>query len=324
MGVLIDGKWEEKPIASTSKSGEFRRADSIFRNWVTADGSAGASGQAGFKAESGRYHLYVSYACPWAHRTLMLRELKGLTPHIDISVVHPDMFADGWTFETDFADATGDRLFGLPFLRDVYLAAVPDMSGRVTVPVLWDKQRATIVSNESSEIIQMFNSAFDGITGNTVDYWPENIHEAAAPINDRIYHTLNNGVYRSGFATSQIAYETAVGELFETLDWLEGHLSSNRYLMGDTITLADWRLLPTLLRFDAVYHFHFKCSAARIMDYPNLWGYTRDLYQMPGIAGTTHMDHIRRHYFASHESINPTRIVPLSLKIDLDAPHNRG
>ncbi|WP_372893346.1 glutathione S-transferase family protein [Rhodosalinus sp.] len=324
MGLLIDGTWRERALVSTSEDGAFQRSESVFRNWVTRDGAAGPTGDAGFPAQSGRYHLYVSLACPWAHRTLIFRRLKGLEDHIGVSVVHPDMLDDGWTFDTDFAGATGDRLHGLPFMRDVYLKAQPDATTRVTVPVLWDTERGTIVSNESADIIRMLNSAFDGITGNGDDYWPEALREAIEPVNARIYDTVNNGVYKSGFAQTQAAYEAAVLPLFETLDWIEARLGDNRYLMGDRITEADWRLFTTLIRFDTVYHGHFKCNRRRIVDYPNLWGYTRELYQWPGVRETVNLEHIRRHYHYSHASINPYRIVPVGPALDLDAPHGRG
>ena len=324
MGQLIDGVWSDAWYDTKSTGGAFKRSTSKFRNWITADGSAGPTGEGGFPAEAGRYHLYVSYACPWAHRALIFRSLKGLQDLIGVSVVHPDMLSDGWSFEADFDGATGDTLYNLPFARDIYLKADPQISGRVTVPILWDTQRETIVSNESSEIIRMLNSAFDGITGNTADYWPEDLRAAMEPINDRIYDTVNNGVYKSGFATTQDAYEAAVGPLFDSLDWLEDHLAQNRYLMGDRLTEADWRLFTTLIRFDPVYHGHFKCNRARIVDYPNLWAYTRELYQWPGVAETVHMDHITRHYHYSHETINPHRIVPVGPRLDYDAPHGRG
>ena len=324
MGQLVDGIWQDVWYDTKSTGGSFKRSEAKFRNWITADGAAGPTGEADFKAESGRYHLYVSYACPWAHRTLIFRELKELTDHISISAVHPDMLSDGWTFQTDVHGATGDTLFNLPFARDVYLRALPDMTGRVTVPILWDKQRETIVSNESSEIIRMFNGAFNDITGNTDDYWPEELRDAIAPINDQIYDTLNNGVYKSGFATTQEAYEAGVIPLFDTLDWLESHLSQNRYLMGDTITEADWRLWTTLIRFDPVYHLHFKCNRKRIVDYPNLWAFTRELYQWQGVAQTVNMDHIVRHYHYSHDTINPNRIIPINPVLDYAAPHGRG
>jgi putative glutathione S-transferase len=324
MGLLVDGKWHDKWYDTKTSGGKFERSIAKFRNWITADGSAGPSGIAGFQAEAGRYHLYVSYACPWAHRALIFRQIKGLNDLITVSAVHPDMLGDGWTFETDDHGATGDDLFGLPFARDIYTKADPQFSGRVTVPILWDKQQNTIVSNESSEIIRMFNSAFDALTGNTTDYWPAELHDAIGPINDRIYDTFNNGVYKSGFATTQEAYDAAVHPLFDTLDWIEDILSHNRYLMGDTLTEADWRLFTTLVRFDVVYHQHFKCNRSRIIDYPNLWAYTRALYQMPGVAGTVNFEHIVRHYHYSHETINPNRIIPVNPVLDFDAPHGRG
>ncbi|OWU81183.1 glutathione S-transferase family protein [Phaeobacter sp. 22II1-1F12B] len=324
MGVLVDGKWQDKWYDTKSTGGAFKREESSFRNWVTADGSAGPTGEGGFKAESGRYHLYVSFACPWAHRTLIFRKLKQLEDHIDISVVHPDMLEKGWTFSTDFPGATGDRQFGLDYLHEVYIKAVPDVNGRATVPVLWDKQTGQIVSNESSEIIRMFNTAFNEVTGNTDDYWPEDLREAIEPVNDRIYNTVNNGVYKAGFATTQEAYEKPVHELFESLDWLEERLSENRYLMGDKITEADWRLFPTLIRFDPVYHLHFKCNRRRVIDYPNLWAYTRELYQWPGVSDTVVFDHFVRHYHYSHDTINPNRIIPINPVLDYDEPHGRG
>lgn len=323
MGQLIDGKWHDTWYDTASTGGQFVRTTTTFRNWITADGSPGPSGTGGFAAQAGRYHLYVSLACPWAHRTLIFRALKGLQGLIDISVVHPDMLDDGWSFDTGFAGATGDRLFGHAFMRDVYLAADPHSSGRVTVPVLWDKATGQIVSNESAEIIRMFNSAFDGLTANTLDFWPSAQRTQIEAINQRIYDTLNNGVYKAGFATTQPAYDSAVSALFETMDWLESHLSDNRFLLGDTITEADWRLFPTLVRFDPVYHGHFKCSLRRLVDYPNLWAYTRHLYQMPGIKETVNFDHIRRHYHYSHTTINPHRIVPMAPALDFDAPHGR-
>lgn len=324
MGLLVDGKWQDKWYDTKSSGGSFERSAAQFRNWITADGAAGPSGAAGFKAESGRYHLYVSYACPWAHRTLIFRALKDLTDYITISVVHPEMLDDGWTFDETYPGATGDTLFDLPFARDIYTRADPKFSGRVTVPILWDKVQGTIVSNESSEIIRMLNSAFDDITGNTKDYWPEDLRDAIAPVNERIYDSFNNGVYRCGFATTQAAYDDAVAPLFDTLDWLEERLSQTRYLMGDRVTEADWRLFPTLVRFDMVYHLHFKCNRRRILDYPNLWAYTRALYQAPGVAATVNMDHIVRHYHYSHDTINPNRIIPINPQLDFDAPHDRG
>ncbi|NNL17360.1 MAG: glutathione S-transferase family protein, partial [Boseongicola sp.] len=273
-------------------------------------------------------HLYVSYACPWAHRTLIFRKLKGLEDLISVSVVDPDMLSNGWTLSGDYPGATGDTLYGLPFARDIYTKAEPKMTGRVTVPILWDKKTESIVSNESSEIIRMFNSAFNGLTGNTDDYWPEHMRDEIEEVNARIYDTLNNGVYRSGFATSQKAYDDAVSTLFETLDWLEERLSNNRYLMGDQIAEADWRLVPTLFRFDLVYHLHFKCNRSRIVDFPNLWAYTRELFQWVApdgskIAETVNFDHIVRHYHYSHETINPHRIIPINPVINWDEPHGR-
>ncbi len=322
MGQLVNGVWQQGWV-ETSEDGAFERSTSGFRNWVTADGAPGPSGEGGFPAESGRYHLYVSYACPWAHRTLIFRALKGLAPHLGVSVVHPDMLEDGWTFATDFPGATGDRLHGLPFLRDVYTRAVPDVSGRVTVPVLWDTARETIVSNESAEIIRMFSTAFDHITGDGQDFHPEPLRAEIDAVNARTYEGLNNGVYRAGFATTQAAYDAAVREVFDTLDWMEERLATQRYLAGDSVTEADWRVLPTLLRFDPVYHGHFKCNRARIVDYPAIFAYARDLYQVPGVRETVHMDHVTRHYHYSHESINPHRIVPIGPVIDWDAPHGR-
>ncbi|MGR3546549.1 MAG: glutathione S-transferase family protein [Roseovarius sp.] len=324
MGQLVKGEWQDTWYDTESTGGKFVRSTAKFRNWITPDGSAGPSGDGGFKAESGRYHLYVSLACPWAHRTLIFRALKGLQDHIDISVVHPEMLSEGWEFRTDFAGATGDRLYGLPYARDIYLKADPEISGRVTVPILWDTERETIVSNESAEIIRMFNSAFDGITGNTLDFWPEDLRAEIEPVNERIYDTVNNGVYKAGFATSQEAYDSAVHPLFSSLDWLEERLGQARYLMGSRVTEADWRLFTTLIRFDPVYHLHFKCNRARIVDYPNLWGYLRELYQWPGVAGTVNFDHIVRHYHYSHDTINPNRIIPINPILNLETPHGRG
>jgi putative glutathione S-transferase len=322
MGQLVDGTWitGQRPIAP---DGEFRRPVTVFRNWITPDGSAGPSGTGGFAAESGRYHLYVSYACPWAHRTLIFRVLKGLEAHIGLSVVHPDMLEDGWTFDTGFPGSTGDGLHGLPFLRDLYLRASPRKSGRVTVPVLWDRQGETIVSNESAEIVRMFNSAFDGVTGNRDDYWPEPLRDGIEEVNALVYGGVNNGVYRAGFARTQAAYDTAVAQVFAALDLLEARLADRRWLMGDTLTEADWRLFCTLVRFDSVYHLHFKCNRRRIIDYPNLWSHTRALYQHPGVAGTVRLDHIVRHYHYSHDSLNPHRIIPINPVLDFEAPHGR-
>ena len=324
MGQLVNGVWHDVWYDTKSNGGAFKRSTASFRNWITADGSAGPSGTGGFPAQSGRYHLYVSYACPWAHRALIFRSLKGLTDHISISTVHPEMLSDGWTFQTDDHGATGDTLYSVPFARDIYLRADPNISGRVTVPILWDKDTQTIVSNESSEIIRMLNSAFDAVTGNTDDYWPVDLQDSISPVNDRIYETVNNGVYKAGFATTQAAYDAAIGPLFDTLDWLENRLTGSRYLMGDKITEADWRLFTTLIRFDPVYHLHFKCNRNRIVDYPHLWAYTRELYQWDGIAATVNMAHIVRHYHYSHDTINPHRIIPTNPVLDYNAPHLRG
>ena len=324
MGLLVDGAWHDTWYDTKSAGGKFERSQAKFRNWITADGSAGPSGISGFKAETGRYHMYVSDACPWAHRALIFRQIKDLSDHITISTVHPDMLSDGWSFEKDEYGATGDTLFDLQFARDIYTRADATFSGRVTVPILWDKQQNKIVSNESSEIIRMFNTAFNDVTGNTVDLWPQHMHNDIEVVNARIYDTLNNGVYRCGFATSQAAYDEAVHPLFDTLDWIEDRLSTKRYLLGDRLTEADWRLFTTLIRFDAVYHLHFKCNKKRIVDYPNLWAYTRELYQVEGVAETVNMDHIVRHYHYSHENINPNRIIPINPTLDLMAPHGRG
>lgn len=323
MGLLVDGVWQDSWYDTKSHGGAFKRSAAQFRNWITKDGSAGPSSKADFKAESGRYHLYVSYACPWAHRALIFRQLKDLENHISVSAVHPDMLDKGWTFEPDANGATGDTLFGLEYMHQIYTKADPNYSGRVTVPVLWDKERNTIVSNESSEIIRMFNSAFDGLTGNDQDFWPEEAREPIEAINARVYDTVNNGVYKAGFATSQSAYDTAVRPLFETLSWLEDLLSQHRFLLGEEITEADWRLFTTLVRFDPVYHLHFKCNRKRLVDYPNLWGYTRELYQTGKVADTVNMDHIVRHYHYSHQTINPHRILPINPEIDWMAPHGR-
>lgn len=323
MGLLVDGKWVDQWYDTKSSGGKFVRQQSSFRNWITADGTAGPTGDAGYKAESGRYHLYVSLACPWAHRTLIFREIKELSDHITVDVVHPDMLGDGWTFEHRGA-AEGDRLFNSKFAHEIYTRTDPDITTRVTVPILWDKKTNTIVSNESSEIIRMFNSAFDGITGNTADYWPVEMRDDIERVNERIYSDINNGVYKSGFATTQAAYDEAVKTLFDALDWVENRLSTNRYLMGDRLTEADWRLFTTLVRFDCVYVQHFKCNRNNIADFPNLWAYARELFQISGIAETTDFDHIVRHYHYSHETINPKRIIPINPTRDWLHPHGRG
>ncbi len=324
MGLLVDGVWQDRWYSTKETGGKFERSESRFRNWITADGSPGPSGKGGFSAEAGRYHLYVSYACPWAHRTLIYRSLKGLEEMISVSVVHWLMKENGWTFEADEHGIVGDKLYGSEFAHQIYTRADPLYSGRVTVPILWDTKLGTIASNESSEIIRMFNSAFNGIGASQGDYYPAGKRAEIDALNARIYETLNNGVYRCGFATTQEAYNGAVIPLFETLDFLEEILSRKRFLAGDQPTEADWRLLPTLLRFDPVYHGHFKCNIKRLIDYPNLWPYTRDLYQWPGVAGTFSIKHAKRHYYESHESINPTGIVPEGPVLDFDAPHGRG
>jgi glutathionyl-hydroquinone reductase len=320
MGLLVDGKWTDQWYETESNKGEFKRQDSLFRNWITADGAAGPSGEGGFAAEAGRYHLYVSLACPWAHRTLILRELKGLSDLISVSVVEPLMLANGWTFSEHYPD----DLYGFDHLYELYNKAAPGLTTRVTVPVLWDKHRETIVSNESAEIIRMLNSAFDGITGNTEDFYPEALREEIDRLNEWIYPTINNGVYRAGFATSQQAYESAYHQVFSALDELEQRLAERRYLTGAQITEADWRLFTTLLRFDAVYFGHFKTNRQRIEDYPNLSAYVRDLYQQPGIAATVDLPYIKQHYYGSHKTINPTGIVPVGQEIDFSRPHERA
>ena len=322
MGKLINGKWHDVWYETKSTGGRFVRKQSGFRSWITANGQSAPTGDT-FNAEAGRYHLYVSHACPWAHRTMIFRELKGLTNMISVSVVHHYMAESGWTFEPG-EGVIADKVNGTKFLHEVYTKAEPEYTGRVTVPLLWDKQTNTIVNNESSEIIRMFNSAFDGLGATPGDYYPEKLQPEIDTVNERVYHTVNNGVYKSGFATTQEAYEDAVGELFESLDWLEERLSSRRYLVGEQITEADWRLFTTLVRFDAVYVGHFKTNRKRIVDYPNLWGFTRELYQHPGVAETVNMQHIKAHYYRSHESINPTRVVPVGPDINFMSPHGRG
>ena len=323
MGLLQEGQWVDQWYDTKSSGGRFIRKTPHFRNWITADGSAGPSGIAGFKAEAGRYHLYISHACPWAHRTMIFRALKGLEEMISVSVVHWYMADKGWTFQ-EGDGVVADSENNAEYMYQVYTAALSDYSGRVTVPVLWDKQTKTIVTNESSEIIRMFNTAFDGIGAAEGDYYPESLREEIDVLNDRIYDTLNNGVYKSGFATTQEAYEEAVVPLFDTLDFLDARLSTQRYLTGSTITEADWRLFTTLVRFDPVYVGHFKCNIRPIADYEHLPGYVRDLYQQPGVAATVNMQHIKNHYYASHESINPTRIIPVGPEIDYSAAHARA
>jgi len=323
MGLLVKGEWVDRWYDTEEHKGHFVRSAARFRNWVTADGTAGSSGRSGFKAEAGRYHLYVSLACPWANRALIFRHLKGLEELISLSVVHWHMAEHGWTFQPGDG-VIPDPLFNAKYMHEIYTHAEPDYSGRVTVPVLWDKQQNTVVSNESSEIIRMFNSAFDAVGAKPGDYYPEDLRNQIDEINARIYSCVNNGVYKAGFATTQEAYEEALEPLFETLDWLEHRLAKRRYLFGDRLTEADWRLFTTLVRFDPVYVGHFKCNIRRIADYPNLSAYTRDLYQHEGVAETVDMHHIKHHYYESHKMINPTGVVPAGPVLDLWAPHGRG
>ena len=320
MGLLVDGTWVDQWYETESNQGAFKRQESLFRDWITADGSPGPAGNGGFKAEAGRYHLYVSLACPWAHRTLIFRQLKGLEDVISVSVVEPLMLEEGWTFSTAYPD----HLYGLDTMHQIYSKAQPGLTSRVTVPVLWDKQRQTIVSNESAEIIRMLNSAFNEITGNTDDYYPADLRADIDALNDWIYPTINNGVYRAGFATTQEAYAEAYQDLFAALDDIELRLSTRRYLTGEHITEADWRLFTTLLRFDAVYFGHFKTNRQRIEDYDNISAYVRDLFQQPGIAATVDIPYIKQHYYGSHKTINPTGVVPLGQEIDFSRPHNRA
>lgn len=315
MGLLVDGEWKDQWYDTKSTGGKFKRQDAAFRNWLSKDKDAE------FPAEAGRYHLYVSYACPWAHRTLIFRALKGLEDMISVSVVHWRMLENGWEFAPD--DGLPDHLGNHRFMHQIYTAAKPDYTGRVTVPVLWDKKTNRIVSNESADIIRMLNTAFDDLGAKPGDYYPEDLRSEIDAINGRVYDDVNNGVYKSGFATAQDAYEDAVTTLFGTLDWLEDHLSTHRYLADDRLTEADWRLFTTLIRFDPVYHGHFKCNLKMLKDYPNLWAYTRELYQVPGIKQTVFFEHIKGHYYESHLMINPTGIVPKGPVLDLDMPHGR-
>ncbi|MEH0741381.1 glutathione S-transferase family protein [Vibrio cholerae] len=311
MGKLVEGVWHDVWYDTKSNGGQFVREDAGFRDWIVNEEGAR------FAPESGRYHLYVSLACPWAHRTLIFRRLKGLEPHIDVTVVCPDMMSEGWQM------GLPEPLFGHTRLHQIYTQAKSDYTGRVTVPVLWDKKHNTIVSNESSEIIRMFNHAFNDLTGNTLDYYPEHLRAVIDEWNDFIYPNVNNGVYRCGFATTQEAYEEAYDKLFSALDKLDAHLASHRYLAGGQVTEADWRLFTTLIRFDAVYVGHFKCNKQRIEDYPNLHGYLKELYQVEGVKETTDFYHIKRHYYFSHTGINPTQVVPKGPELDLDSPHGR-
>jgi putative glutathione S-transferase len=315
MGVMIDGKWHTQSLAELAKEGDFERKESSFRDWVKPGGE--------YPPEAGRYHLYVSLACPWAHRTLIMRALKGLEDMISVSVVNWYMGEDGWSFD-EGEGVVPDPVFGANHLRDVYAAAMEDYTGRVTVPVLLDKQTKQIVSNESSEIIRMFNSSFDELGAKPGDYFPADLQSEIDAVNERVYDTFNNGVYKSGFATTQAAYEKAVYPLFDTMDWMEDRLSRQRWLAGDEFTEADIRAFPTLIRFDPVYHGHFKCNRARVVDYPNLWAYTREIYQMPGVADTVNLTHIKSHYYVSHDSVNPTGIVAVGPELDYWQPHGRG
>ncbi|TMO46400.1 glutathione S-transferase family protein [Pseudoalteromonas ruthenica] len=322
MGLLVNGKWQDRWYDTDSSKGEFQRESAQLRNWVTADGSAGPSGREGFKAQKGRYHLYVSLACPWAHRTLIFRTLKGLEDYIDVSVVSPDMLSQGWTFD-QAKGSSGDSLFGYHYMHQLYTRNNPTYSGRVTVPVLWDKQQNCIVSNESAEIIRMFNEAFNHLTGNTLNFYPEHLRKDIDAINELVYHGINNGVYRTGFATTQQAYEQAFDTLFSALEKVERRLAGQRYLVGSELTEADWRLFTTLIRFDAVYFGHFKCNKRTIESYDNLANYLRDLYQVEGVAETLNMAHIKRHYYFSHTMINPTQVVSKGPDLDFSRPHNR-
>ena len=323
MGLLVDGQWQDKWYDTEASGGRFEREDAGFRNWVTVDGSAGPTGVGGFKAEASRYHLYVSLACPWAHRTTIYRKLKGLEDMISLSVVHPFMGDKGWTF-AEGAGVIADPIVNASYLYEVYVAAKPDYTGRVTVPILWDKKTKTIVSNESSEIIRMLNSAFDEVGATAVNSLPAELLAEIDAVNEFVYSAVNNGVYKAGFATTEAAYKEAVVVLFDALDTLEARLADQRYLLGDTITEADWRLFTTLVRFDAVYVGHFKCNIRRIVDYPNLWGYLCDLYQVPGIAETVNIEHIKAHYYTSHANINPTRIIPVGPVLEFNEPHDRA
>jgi putative glutathione S-transferase len=323
MGLLVNGVWRDEQPGERARDGRFVRAVTRFRNWVTEDGSPGPSGEGGFAAARGRYHLYVSYACPWAHRTLIMRMLKGLDDTVSLSVVEPLYGPHGWRFGSG-PGTIADTVNGASELAEIYLHADPKYTGRVSVPVLWDKELSTIVNNESPEIIRMLNSAFDAFTNERTDYYPAELRSEIDALNAEVFNNVNNGVYRCGFASTQEAYEEAFLDLFATLDKLEERLSRRRYLAGSRITEADWRLFTTILRFDAVYYGHFKCNLRRIADYPNLSNYLRDLYQVPGVAATVNMDHIKRHYYMSMLQLNPSGIVPLGPALDFEAKHDRG
>jgi putative glutathione S-transferase len=323
MGLLVDGVWRDEQHTERTPGGRFVRTSTRFRNWITEDGAAGPTGEGGFAAARDRYHLYVALACPWAHRTVIMRTLKGLEEVVSMSVVEPLYGPHGWRFGTS-PGTTPDIVNGASELAEIYLRADPRYSGRVSVPVLWDKERRTIVNNESAEIIRMFNGAFGRFTNVRTDYYPPALREEIDRVNALVYDNVNNGVYRAGFATSQEAYEEAFRALFAALDEVEQRLGRQRYLVGRDITEADWRLFTTLVRFDAVYYSHFKCNLRRIIDYPNLSNYLRDLYQQEGVAATVNMDHIKRHYYGSQRHVNPTGIVPLGPQLDFSAPHDRG
>jgi len=315
MGLLVDGKWHDQWYDTDKTGGRFIRSDSQYRNWITPDGSPGPTGEGGFKAEPNRYHLYISYACPWASRAMIMRSLKGLEDIISVSVVNPLMAEYGWTFDPA-PGVVKDPVLDADYLHQIYTKNDPDYSGRVTVPVLWDLKQDKIVNNESADIIRMFNSAFQGLGSSDYDYVPDEFEEAIDEVNDEIYDTVNNGVYKTGFATEQDVYEEEVTKLFDELDKIDDHLETNEFLVGDQVTEADWRLFTTLVRFDSVYYGHFKCNIKRLVDYDNLWRYTRELYNWPGVKKTVDFDHIKEHYYRSHETINPNGIVPKGPEID--------
>jgi putative glutathione S-transferase len=319
MGLLVDGKWTTEGYGQEKHGGRFVRGESRFRNWVTPDGRPGPTGEGGFSAERDRYHLYIARACPWAHRATIVRELKGLQTFIPMSVTHWYMGDDGWTFDAG-PGVVPDDVNGTRCMWELYRLADPHASGRATVPVLWDKKQKTIVSNESADIIRMMNSAWDGVGARDGDFYPEPLREEIDAIEKFVYDTVNNGVYKAGFASTQEAYEEAVKPLFSSLDWLDERLSEKRWLCGDRLTEADIRLFTTLLRFDLVYYGHFKCNLRRLVDYRRLWPYTRALYQTPGVRETVDIDHIKRHYYQSHKNINPTQIVPSGPIVDFDQP----
>ena len=322
MGLLIDGHWSDDDNIR-SEEGKFIRPESSFRNWVTSDGGPGPTGELGFAAEAGRYHLYITHNCPWAYRTAMFRRVKGLEDIISISIGGASFKDQGWTFNEE-PGALPDAVNNIYYLHELYTKADPKYTGRVTVPVLWDKKSETIVNNESSEIIRMFNSAFDNITDNKLDFYPESLRNQIDEINAIVYKNINNGVYRAGFATTQNAYEEAYNNLFKKLDELEDRMGERRYLTGEKLTEADWRLFSTLIRFDVVYYTHFKCNKRHIFDYPNLWNFTLELYQYPGISSLTNFDHIKRGYYGLMPKINPSKIVAKGPDIDFNQPHDRG